>query len=205
MALIALSCAGALIAEYDKQGQILAWLSWHDLFDSTPIDDRSVFAPLQSGQWWRVATPMFLHFSLIHLLFNMLWLWDLGRRISFLLGPIALLGLVLGSAILSNGAQAWVTSSPLFGGMSGVVYALLGFCWIWDKLNPKYHFRLPSGLIWFMLAWLALGYSGLLDTLLGVSIANTAHAGGLVCGIVAALLTAPFLTAYIDKRLAGVL
>ena len=64
------------------------------------------FAPVerlsQSGQWWRLITPAFMHFSLAHILFNVLFWWILGNQIENKLGPLWLIGLLLVTGVLSN-------------------------------------------------------------------------------------------------------
>jgi GlpG protein len=69
---------------------------------------------------------MFLHFSPLHLLFNMMWLKDLGGVIEVRRGRWRYLGLVLLIAGISNLAQG-IVSGPFFGGMSGVVFGLFGY------------------------------------------------------------------------------
>ena len=58
-----------------------------------------------SGQVWRLFTPMFVHFDVLHILFNMLWLWNLGGIIELRRGWLKLLLLVLASAMLSTLVQ----------------------------------------------------------------------------------------------------
>jgi len=50
-----------------------------------------------SGQIWRLITPIFLHFMVIHILFNMMWLWDLGGNVEKNQSPIFLLFFVVQS------------------------------------------------------------------------------------------------------------
>lgn len=136
----------------------------------------------RSGELWRLITPIFLHFSLMHVLFNLLWVWVVGSKVEYLQGRIALLGLVLFSGIISNLAQ-YLISGPMFGGMSGVVFALLAYAWFWDKRNPQHAIGLPPALMGFMLVYLVLGYTGVLESFGFGAIANTAHLVGLLSGL----------------------
>ena len=43
--------------------------------------DAPMFVQLREGEVWRLITPVFLHGSFLHILFNMLWLWMLGRQV----------------------------------------------------------------------------------------------------------------------------
>ena len=85
---------------------------------------------LIDNQWWRLISPMFIHFSFAHLAFNCLWVYILGEKIEKINGSIIFILLVLISSIASNLSQFYWTSSNLFGGLSGVIYGLLGFCLI---------------------------------------------------------------------------
>src|SRR4051794_15725661 len=51
----------------------------------------------QDGQWWRLATAMFLHFGVVHLGMNMWALWDCGRIVERLFGSTRLLAIYLAS------------------------------------------------------------------------------------------------------------
>jgi membrane associated rhomboid family serine protease len=130
-----------------------------------------------SGELWRLLTPIFLHFGLLHLLFNMLWLWDLGGALEARRGFGFLALFVLISGIGGNLAQYLITGSPYFGGMSGVVFGLLGFIWMQGRYNPWAGMALSNEIMIMMLIWFVLGWTGLIGP-----IANWAHTGGLVIG-----------------------
>jgi GlpG protein len=128
---------------------------------------------------------MLLHFGWLHMVFNLLWWLDLGRRIEHQ-SKLLLVALLLVTSLAANVAQAWQEAS-LFGGLSGVIYGLLGYIWVIDRYNaPRYH--LPQSILIFMLLWLLLGVSGLFSALGFGAMANMAHLGGLVAGVVWAFL-----------------
>jgi GlpG protein len=143
---------------------------------------------IRHGQVWRLITPIFIHFGVLHIALNMLWLWKLGEAIEATRGPVVLIGLILTSAILSNLAEFYA-SGPLFGGMSGVIFALLGYLWIQGRFNPMFAIRLNPGLVTMVMVWFAICWSGILETF-GIHIANFAHTAGLICGAVVGFIAA---------------
>ncbi len=138
---------------------------------------------LESDQWWRIITPALIHFSIVHIAFNLIWWGSLGAQIEQRFGSSLLFLLFIFSATTSNLAQLWTDGSN-FGGLSGVVYAIVGFVWFIGWLRPHWGLSLPKPVIGFLLAWLLFGY---LD-LLWVQMANTAHTVGLISGCLSALL-----------------
>jgi len=183
LSLIAISVIITLMVSLGDNLQMMSWFTIVDF----QVQGNKVLYPqqlssLSNGEVWRLFTPAFMHFNLPHIIFNLLWVWVVGRRIERYLGWPVLLGLFLVSALASNIAQFWV-SGPMFGGMSGFVFALLGFAWLWDRLRPSRIIGMPPALMGFMMIWLVLGYSGVLESLDMGSIANTAHLAGLVAGL----------------------
>lgn len=173
-------------------GAPLTWVSLLTYEPFTLHNGRAVFGD-GGGQPWRLVTPVFIHFGWLHIAFNALWCWELGRRIEGALGSLNMAGLFLVTAVASNTAQHQVSGPGLFGGLSGVIYGLLGFAWIAARLSPRWRALAPAApVMLFMLGWLVLGLLGVLD-LLGLSVANAAHLGGLLCG---AFIGAVFALAY---------
>lgn len=140
------------------------------------------------NQWWRLISPMFIHFSFAHLAFNCLWIYILGEKIEKVDNSITFLMLIIFSSICSNYLQFLWTGSSLFGGLSGVIYGLIGYCMILEMDANYDRYQLPSGLYLFMIVWLILGFLGILDLFGFGSVANFAHLGGLVSGILFAII-----------------
>ncbi len=155
----------------------LNWLSISQYIEPPQMYRRLALPDVRHGQVWRLVTPIFLHFGILHILFNMLWLADLGSAIEYRRGTWRLAGLVLVSAAVSNLVQYW-WDGPLFGGMSGVVYALLGYAWMKSRYQPQLGLGLSPNTVFIMLAWLVLCMTGLLGP-----IANAAHVAGLATGV----------------------
>ncbi len=132
----------------------------------------------------RLIGPAFFHFSWLHIVFNTMWWWQLGGSIEKELGKTTLINILLISAIVSNLGQ-FLVSGANFGGLSGVVYALVGFVWWFGYLAPERGLSLSKPLIGFLLFWLVLGFVDLLP----VNVANTAHLLGLISGCLLAVFT----------------
>ena len=132
-----------------------------------------------------MITPIFVHFGPVHILFNMLWMFDLGGVIERTQGSPRLGVLVGITAVVGNLAQFW-WAGPDFGGMSGVIYGLLGYVWIQSQLNPRSGLVLHQVVVIMMLAWFVLCWLGVIG-----SVANMAHTMGLISGVVLGWLYSP--------------
>ena len=150
--------------------------------------NKIIYSPqlpeIRRGQVWRLFTPMFLHFGMLHLVFNMLWMKDLGSIIESIKGPRTLLALCFTISILSNVAQFFL-GGPRFGGMSGVVFGLLGYMWMQGKFNPRGSLHLNPQTVQFMIIWFVICLTGMVGP-----IANTVHAVGALVGIAWGYLSA---------------
>jgi membrane associated rhomboid family serine protease len=137
---------------------------------------------VQAGEWWRVVTSGFLHIGPIHLLFNMVALWVLGRDLERVLGRGRFLGVYFVS-LLGGAAAVMLFDAPdaTVAGASGAVFGLMGALVVVLR-----RLRLPAGQVIGLIA-----INVLISTIPGISL--TGHLGGLVVGAVAtaALVYAP--------------
>jgi len=132
---------------------------------------------IRHGEIWRLITPMFIHFGPFHILFNLLMLRDLGSLFEARLGPNYLIAFVPVVSAVSNLAEYTFSGHVVFGGMSGVVYGLIGYAWIRGRLDPA------AGVILDRQSWIMAMFWFFLCFIGGRHIANYAHAGGLLLGM----------------------
>ena len=167
------------ITEYWREGAYIYW--------------KQGLPEIMNWQIWRLFTPMFIHFGIMHLAFNMLWLWDLGNMVEDRKGTLFLAIFILIVSGPSNWAQ-YLVSSPGFGGMSGVVYGLLGYIWMKGKYDPASRLSLHKTTVAMMIGWYFLCLIGIIP-----NIANMAHTVGLVVGIAWGYLTSPHFKQQLRK------
>jgi len=129
------------------------------------------------GEVWRLFTPMFIHFGLLHIAFNMYWLHYLGSHIEEHKGALKMIGIVLATAVGSNLAQYWWTG-PYSGGMSGVNYGLFGYVWMKALFAPGEDLAIQKTTVYVLVAWLFICMTGWVGP-----IGNAAHVAGLVIGM----------------------
>ncbi|MBK7828315.1 rhomboid family intramembrane serine protease [Nannocystis sp.] len=132
---------------------------------------------IRGGEVWRLLTPCFVHMSFIHLLFNMMWIFDLGRQIEASRGTLTLAFLVLVLGCSSNYAQ-YLADGPSFGGMSGVVFGLFGYVLLMARFAPSAGMVMSANNALFVGIWFCVCLTGAVGP-----IANWAHGVGLVLGL----------------------
>jgi len=167
---------------------LASYLGWaHSIFSQLKFYSQLSFDAFMSEPL-RLLGPAFFHFSWLHIVFNTMWWWQLGGSIEKILGKMVLINILLISAIFSNLGQFFVSGAN-FGGLSGVVYALMGFVWWYGYLAPEKGLSLSKPIVGFLLFWLVLGFAELLP----INMANTAHLIGLISGCLLAVFSVKFL------------
>ena len=134
------------------------------------------FRPLvQAGEVWRLATSMFLHIGLVHLVVNMYSLLIIGRQLESFLGKWKFLIVYLGSGIVGS-LLSVVVHTSISAGASGAIFGLLG-----SLLYFGYHYRLYLGTV-LKTQVIPIIILNLLIGFMVPGIDNFCHIGGLVGG-----------------------
>ena len=160
-----------------------------------------LFQHIAEGQVWRLITPVFVHgnstgeagdflMAFIHIFFNMYWLYWLGTLMEVRFGLKTYLVLFFISAIASVLFPLLTPESGLLGlrglqggpvvGMSGVVYAVIGFGWCKMRLQPSVGMLVPPFVLMISMIWLIFGI--VLSTG-SEGVSHLAHLVGMVTGV----------------------
>ena len=174
---IVLILACIVVAALTKLGDDRGMVA-HFLISKYQSTGRWFLPEVSHGEYWRLISPIFLHFGLMHILFNSIWLWSLGGVIEHYQKPWKLGLLVLVIGVSANLLQYTFGGSSNFGGMSGVVYGLLGYVWAQGQFNPRAKIVLNHQIMIMMMIWFFLCWTGAFGP-----VANLAHTGGLVLGV----------------------
>ena len=137
--------------------------------------------PWRLGYWWTLLTAIYLHGGLLHILFNVLWIRQLGPAVQEVYGPARLVVI-----FTVAGAAGFVASNtlgvPFTIGASGSIFGLLGAIVAYGRKRGGVYGRMVLRQYgqWAVLLFV-LGFF-----MAGVN--NWAHAGGFVGGFLAGLV-----------------
>jgi GlpG protein len=151
----------------------------------------NMWASIERGEIWRLITPIFIHFGLMHIAFDAIMLFSFGSMIEDRRGAAFMLVLVLVIAVVSNTGQAIEETirgiAIPFGGLSGVCYGVFGYILIKSRFDDRERYFLSPGTTFMALAWLVLcilrefpAFEPMLGAL--PNAANTVHVVGLLTG-----------------------
>ncbi|MGO8933657.1 MAG: rhomboid family intramembrane serine protease [Terracidiphilus sp.] len=160
------------------------------------------------GQWWRIVTAMFVHVGILHIATNMWCLWNLGLLAEPLMGSFGLFAAYILTGAAGNLLSTfwnWMrpihdaSGTPYFqasAGASGAVFGIAGALIILLKskvlpVPPEEVRKLRKSVIYFAVFNLAILYCvNFAKGFTGVEVDNSAHVGGLLCGL---LMAAPMV------------
>jgi membrane associated rhomboid family serine protease len=148
---------------------------------SSLFDHLALIPPaVAHGEWWRIFTAAFLHFSIFHIGFNMYALFVFGPPLEAALGRVRFLGLYLlagvGGSLLSVGLGPLDETAA---GASGAIFGLFGALYI----VARHRNLATQGIVFTIVANLVLSFTI-------PNIDWRGHVGGLIVGVVVALILA---------------
>jgi GlpG protein len=157
------------------------------LFGKTEVDPFTMNSLAFEGEPWRLAASALPHGNLLHLLFNVYWLWILGSRLEEELGHVSTLLIMIVLAVGSAAAQYAFSGAGI--GLSGVGYGIVGYLAAARRVDPRFRDAIDTRTLQVFLVW---GLLCIVLTMTNVmAVANWAHGVGFLLGIPLAYAYAP--------------
>ncbi|WLR46267.1 rhomboid family intramembrane serine protease [Halobacillus litoralis] len=160
---------------------IFLYIEW--VGDSTSVETLiqygAKFNPaIMDGEWWRIATSMFLHIGILHLFMNMFALYYLGTAVEKLYGTWRFAWIYLLSGLF-GGVASFMLNPHVAAGASGAIFGLFGALLFFGVQHKQLFFRTMGwNLIFIVILNISFG-------LLVPQIDNGAHIGGMIGGFIA--------------------
>ena len=151
---------------------VASWAGW----DISRLAENGM---IRHGQLWRLVTSIFPHGNLLHLVFNIYWLWIFGTTLERVFGHLRTAALVCLFAVIPNALEYAFSVGGI--GLSGVGYGMFGLLWILSRHHDRFHEAMDSRTIQLFVLWF---FFCIFMTIANVmQIANIAHGTGAVLGI----------------------
>jgi membrane associated rhomboid family serine protease len=148
--------------------------------DVSPLFETAM---IRRGELWRLVTSIFPHLSILHLVFNIYWLWVFGTLVEAVYGHIKTAALILLFAVGSGCFEfAFSTGGA---GLSGVGYGLFGLLWVLSRKDERFHETIDSRTIQLFVIWFFICIVTTVTNLMLVG--NFAHGAGAILGILTGL------------------
>jgi len=151
-------------------------VAWWSKADVSPLFETAL---IRRGQIWRLFTSAFPHTDILHLAFNLYWIWVFGTLVEQVYGHLRTAALI---ALFAFGSGAFEFAFAVGGvGLSGVGYGLFGLLWVLSSRDERFHDAVDSKTVQLFVGWFVLCVA---TTVLNIfPVANIAHAAGAAFGI----------------------
>jgi len=154
-------------------GVTIAW------WTGTNISPLFENAEIRRGQLWRLVTCVLPHLDILHLAFNLYWLWILGTTVERVFGHLRTALLILLFAIGSSSLDFAFAKGGV--GLSGVGYGLFGLLYVLSQHDERFKDSLDKRTMSLFVGWF---FICIFTTVTHVfSVANVAHAAGAALGL----------------------
>ncbi len=167
---------------------------WHSPNDVQLLWGANFGPATQDGEWWRLATAMFLHFGVMHLLLNCLSLWEAGQLVERMYGRWRFVTIYLIAGLTGNLLSLVLQGNQaVSGGASGAIFGVYGaaLIYLWREravISAREFKWLFGGGCVFSIITIALGF-------IIPGIDNAAHIGGLIAGVLVSIVLSQSMTA----------
>jgi membrane associated rhomboid family serine protease len=135
---------------------------------------------VSQGEVWRLVTSTLLHVNLVHLAFNLYWLWLFGSIVEGALGHLWTAAVFVLFALASSAAEYAVAMGGV--GLSGVVYGLFGLLWVLSRRDGRFADAIDKNTIGLFIIWFFICIAATIGQIMNVG--NVAHSAGLVAGLI---------------------
>jgi len=146
----------------------------------------AIWAPLilGEGQWWRLLSAMFLHGDALHLLMNLIALFQLGSLYELMFGTKRFTIIYFVTGLVASLTSMFITGGPSVGA-SGAVFGIMGAFIFSIRRSPRWrHERAARGIVSQLIFWVVANIAIALKV---PQIDLAAHMGGLVAGLILGL------------------
>ncbi len=143
----------------------------------------ALFGPaVANGDWWRLVTSTFLHANIIHIAFNMYFLWFVGSAVESFLGRGRFLAVYLVSGLAGSAGALVANPTTVTVGASGAIFGILGAAFVLERQRV------------YVLGGQALMLIGisLVFSFVFTGISYGGHIGGLIGGVLCTLVLSKF-------------
>jgi membrane associated rhomboid family serine protease/TPR repeat protein len=155
-------------------------LAWWARMDVSPLFETAM---IRRGELWRLVTSIFPHGGILHLAFNIYWLWVFGTLVEETYGHLKTAVLIL---LFAAGSGAWEFALASGGiGLSGVGYGLFGLIWMLSRHDQRFKDAIDTRTVQLFVGWFFFCIVATVTNVMPV--ANIAHGAGAVLGILAGL------------------
>jgi membrane associated rhomboid family serine protease len=171
---------------------IAVTIAWWSKLDVSPLFETAM---IRRGETWRLITNIFPHIDILHLAFNIYWLWVFGTLVEQVYGHLRTAALIILFALGSGSVEF---ASALGGvGLSGVVYGFFGLLWVLSRRDDRFRDAVDERTVQLFVLWFFLC---IVTTMLHVfSVGNIAHGAGAVLGaLTAAAIVIPRRRVVVD-------
>jgi len=154
--------------------------------DQSLINAGAMYGPaMAGGQWWRIVTGSFLHGGFLHILFNMVALWQVGMFTEQVFGSNRMLLLYAISMFGGGYAIYQFNFNDVTVGASGAIFGIFGSLTAGGIMLGERGRSLVTSNVGIIILNLLIGFMA------PTHISNAGHIGGLVCGFIAGFIFMP--------------